>query len=153
MWMGGILAYLKKMDKEYGEATESFQKRAESALRFTKLQGQIRFDFIVMNQIFKVLTSLTEEEYMVEVGKLYSLTPSSWRNTDSQFIQDIEEIDEAYANCLERCYEANNGSEYEKDEVLYEPPDGLYYQDVFHALINLYDRKGLLIEKRKVQVI
>ena len=145
------MAYLDRMEKEHEGAKESFQKRAEDVLRIKKLEGQINFGFIVMQQIMKVLLSISEEEYIAEVKKLFVITPSSWKQTDQQFLKDFDEAQKTMKRSMDECEELNNGSEVEEADLCDVDPIE-YFDDVFSCLINLYDRKGLLIEHKRRQV-
>ena len=127
-----------------------FLKRLTEEVGTVSLKGKIPTESLIAQQILRCQMALVPEERYEHIQNLCDMIPESWE--DDKFKEDMEE---AYYSEEREVPHKWCGVKVTKNPNL--PPrkvleEGYYWEKVFKACWNLFDRLGLLLKKQHREV-
>jgi len=134
-------------------AIERVSDRWGSEISQPTLKGKLSFEDSIQMLINRCMTCL-EEEFEINVSRLQSSIPVAW--IDDEFNEDLEQTKStvSYWKFKQWCgvnvgtpEEPIGGSPYQVTEEI------INWQAVFNTILNLYNRRNLLIARERVEVV
>jgi hypothetical protein len=132
------------IDSDFVEKTKQrILERWGERISHPRIRGKLSFDDCLSALILKIVMC-DEMDFETNVHRLYYVVPESWE--DEQFLEDLENAVEDFEETIPTFW---CGQVWKSQVEVKQEYD---WRLVFQAIMNLFERRNLLLEKDRVEV-